>query len=78
MGSLYLTAPATVWSGAARLFDFGNTFDSYNRTEHPSEADGLAIFWDWVMVGNALWQAASDYEDEVGSSHPTRVEVVSR
>ena len=78
MGSLYLSAAPTVWSGAARLLDFGNTFDSYNRTETGREADALGIFWDWAVVGNTLWQAFSEYQAGVGSSNPTQVEVVSR
>ena len=57
MGSLYLCSMPTFWSGAARLLDFGNTFDAYNRTSNGAEADGLGILWDWAMVGEDLRDA---------------------
>jgi hypothetical protein len=62
MGSLYLCAPPSALSGAARLLDFGNTFDSYNRAEIGAEADALGILWDWAMVGDSLWQALFEFE----------------
>jgi hypothetical protein len=57
MGSIYLAASPSVWSGAARLFDLGNTFDSYNHALTGIEADALGLFWDWVMIGEDMWQA---------------------
>ena len=60
MGSLYISATPSALSGAARLLDFGNTFDSYNLAGNGAEADALGIFWDWVMVGDSLWDAFSD------------------
>lgn len=55
MGSMYLCSTPTLWSGMARLLDFGNTFDAYNRAANGSEADGLGMLWDWAMVGEDLW-----------------------
>lgn len=65
MGSLYLGASLGVWSGTARLYDFGNTFDSYNHAPSGSQADALGIFWDWVMVGRDMWQAISEAEADM-------------
>ena len=62
MGSLYLCPPPSALSGVARLLDFGNTFDSYNRAENGAEADGLRILWDWAVVGDSLWQALAANE----------------
>ncbi len=60
MGSLYISAMPSALSGAARLLDFGNTYDSYNLAGSGTEADALGIFWDWVMVGDNLWSAISE------------------
>lgn len=70
MGSLYLCADPGLLSGVARLFDFGNTFDAYNRATTGEEADGVGILWDWAMVGQDLSDAVSAYDTEVMSSHP--------
>ncbi len=81
MGTLYLSAPPSAWSGAARLLDFGNTFDRYNRAETGPQADAIGILWDWAMVGNSLWQALSEYEsvnDLSESGSPTEAELASR
>lgn len=64
MDSLYLCAQPNVWYGVARLLDFGNTFDVYNRAANGEEADGLGIMFDWAAVRNDLWHAISDYDSE--------------
>jgi uncharacterized membrane protein len=69
------------WYGAARLLDFGNPFDAYNRAANGEQADGLGIMLDWEMVRSDLWQAFSNYELETKLSRekvPAAVEFASR
>ena len=37
-------------SGAARILDLGGTFNEYNFSESPEEADFLALASDWAAV----------------------------
>ena len=55
MGS-YLYASPSFLSGAARLLDFGNTYEVYNHAVTGSQADALGLLGDWALVGNDLWQ----------------------
>ena len=64
MDSLYLCAQPNFWYGAARLLDFGNTFDAYNNVANGEQADGLGIMFDWAVVRNDLWHAIMDYDSE--------------
>ena len=50
----YLFATPSFLAGVARLFDFGCTFDQYNRSESNAEADARAIASDWAMVGKDI------------------------
>jgi hypothetical protein len=61
MGS-YLYASPSFLSGAARLLDFGNTYDTYNQTVTGSQADSLGLLWDWAAVGDDLWQSIDTYQ----------------
>jgi len=61
MGS-YLYASPSFLSGAARLLDFGNTYDTYNHAVTGSQADSLGLLWDWALVGNDLWQGVNAYQ----------------
>jgi hypothetical protein len=70
MGSLYLCSKPSIWSGAARLLDFGNTFDAYNHSATGPQADALGLLWDWAIVGNDLWQSMLDYEHERSLRQP--------
>lgn len=68
MGS-YLYASPSFLAGAARLLDFGNTYDAYNHTVTGSQADSLGLLWDWAVVGNDLWQGEIAYQaDKVEQS----------
>jgi hypothetical protein len=79
MGSLYLSANPGPWSGVARIFDFGNTFDAYNNAATGEEADGIGLLWDWAMVGKDLWNAVSMHETKLKSSElRAESEVVAR
>lgn len=77
MGS-YLYAPPSFLSGAARLLDFGNTYDAYNHTATGNQADSLGLLWDWAVVGNDLWQGVIAYQaDKVGQSRRHTVNAVA-
>lgn len=41
-------------SGAGRSLDLGGTYDDYNISRTPAEADAVAIALDWYAVGDAL------------------------
>jgi len=48
--STFLFARPRALHGVARLFDFLGTYDSYNMSSSPQEADLLAVFQDWLAV----------------------------
>jgi len=52
-----LFATPTLLSGAARALDLAGTFNAYNVSSTPEEADALALASDWGVVGNDLWEA---------------------
>jgi len=41
-------------SGIARIFDIGATFNDYNKSDNPFEADYKAIQSDWMMIGKDI------------------------
>ena len=43
--------------GLARVLDVGGTFDAYNDSPTPEEADQLAIASDWYAVGADLYRS---------------------
>lgn len=55
--STFLFATPSYISGAAHLLDFWGTYDSYNRSRAPAEADAIALYTDWRSVGEDLLQA---------------------
>jgi len=64
MGSDFLFAQPSFWSGLARFFDFGAAFDEYNRSKTPAEADRRAIHTDFIITGQDIASAYSAYERE--------------
>jgi len=57
MGSEFLFGTPSLLTGIARTLDLGATFDSYNESRTPNEADARALFADWRAVGLSLLQA---------------------
>lgn len=47
----FLFARSSFLSGVARVLDMFGTFDRYNVSRTPEEADAHAIASDWQMVG---------------------------
>lgn len=50
----FLFPTSTFLTGVARVLDLFGTFDRYNVSRTPEEADALAIASDWQMVGQDL------------------------
>ena len=48
--STYLFSCPSFLSGVAKVLDLGATFDEYNTSETPNEADYRAFLLDWHMV----------------------------
>jgi hypothetical protein len=49
-----LFARPSFLSGAARVLDMGGTFDEYNESATPGEADARALWGDWAVVGEDM------------------------
>ena len=49
--------------GFARVLDLGGTFDSYDVSETPGEADWLALVADWYAVSSDLLRALEAYRE---------------
>lgn len=60
----FLFARPSLIEGIARLMDFGNTLNEYNRSSSTSEADEVAISMDWKAVGCDLYVAINKYDQE--------------
>ncbi|MGL4370891.1 MAG: hypothetical protein ACRCUT_14650 [Spirochaetota bacterium] len=48
-------------SGVARILDFGATFDDYNKSLTPEEADYVALRNDCFAVGNDMRMVMSQF-----------------
>ena len=60
----FLFAQPSLMSGASRVLDLWATFDDYNRSDTPFEADAKAIAADWIVVGQDVLDAIEQYESE--------------
>ena len=63
MRAFYLFARPSALGGVARILDFGGTLNEYNTANSPEQADVLALWSDWLAVGDAMWSAIGTYED---------------
>ena len=70
--AFYLFARPSALEGIARLMDFGGTLDEYNTANSPQQADTLALWSDWLAVGDDLRAAfgafEAEYADELAKS----------
>lgn len=62
MGSDYLFATSSFWSGVARVVDLSGSYDSYNTSADSVTADLLAARLDWLAVGHDLRKAMRDFK----------------
>jgi hypothetical protein len=60
----FLFAPPSFLSGASRVLDLFGLFDSYNESKDGKEADAKAIYADWAMVGQDIWNAGRQSDVE--------------
>jgi hypothetical protein len=50
----FLFARPSALFGQSRFFDFSGSFDEYNTSESPDEADAKAMYADWAVVGETI------------------------
>lgn len=55
----YLFARPSFLEGIARIYDFGNTLNTYNYSNTPEQADYIAMASDWQVVGQELRAAVA-------------------
>lgn len=60
--AFYLFARPSALEGVARILDLGGTLDEYNTANTPEQADVLALWSDWLAVGDDMWSAIRSYE----------------
>jgi len=59
----FLVASPSLHSGAARLFDFYGLYDAYNISPDEAQADAMATFGDWLVVGQDIQGAIGQAEE---------------
>ena len=50
--------------GMARALDMGGTLNEYNASLSGEEADAIAIWSDWVAIGQDMYAVMGDYEGD--------------
>lgn len=55
----FLFPKPTFLSGMARALDLGATFDAYNTSKTPAEADSIAMYNDFKAIGDDLRKAVA-------------------
>ncbi len=61
MSSSILFSRASFLSGAARTLDLWGHLDTYIYSRTPEEADALALYSDWRMIGEHLFDSVVVY-----------------
>lgn len=61
----FIYAEPSFWEGMARILDFGNTLNEYNRSPSQQSADQVALWMDWGVVGSAIRKALEAFKDQV-------------
>lgn len=67
-GLLY--AQPSFASGVARTLDIGGTFDDYNYSQSPEEADLVALGSDWYAIGADLLRVLTRYAAKAAGRGP--------
>ena len=62
MRAALLFARPSALGGMASILDFGDTLTEYNTANSPEQADVLALWSDWLAVGDDMWVALRAYE----------------
>ena len=66
----FLFAKPSFASGAARVLDLWGTFDVYNTSDTPEEADAKALYNDWKTVGEDISNVVKTVSSEIPSPQP--------
>jgi hypothetical protein len=61
----FLFAQPSFASGLVRVVDMWGTFDDYNISVTPVEADEKAIAADWLVVGQDIYDAIDESDSEL-------------
>lgn len=77
MRAALLFARPSALGGVASILDFGDTLTEYNTANSPEQADTLALWSDWLAVGDDLRWAFGAFEDEHSDELAQSVEVSS-
>ena len=68
-GSFFLFARPSFIGGAARLFDFAGTLNTYNMSATGELADARAFQEDWKAIGNDMRAALEIYRNNQRREH---------
>ena len=60
-----LFARPSPFSGVARVLDLFGTFNSYDQSSNPDEADSRALYSDWRIIGEDIMDAAEEFDWKV-------------
>ena len=60
----YLFARPSFIEGVARIMDIGGTLNEYNYASDGQEADAIAIWSDWAVIGQDMYKAMGIYREE--------------
>ncbi len=61
LSSDFLFARPSALFGQARFFDFSGSFDEYNSSDTPDEADAKSMYADWAAVGDTINTVISEH-----------------
>jgi hypothetical protein len=64
----FLVASPSFACGVGRLLDWYGLYDLYNVSRNQNEADAKAIYSDWCIVGQDIYDATLEF----GKSHPVK------
>jgi hypothetical protein len=67
----FLVADTSFVTGAGRLLDWYGIYNSYNTSRTGEEADARALFADWALVGQDIWSAMAEFEEERSDDYAT-------
>lgn len=65
--SLILFARPSALCGAASIIDFGGTLVRYVESNSAGQADTLALWSDWLAVGDDMWHAVRTFDEKHGA-----------
>jgi hypothetical protein len=67
----FLFARPSWLSGAARTLDLAGQFDEYNESPNEEIADRRALFVDWRIIGETLFDAVKAFGREQAPQSPS-------